>query len=95
MPPLSEDIGGKLILVNGEVRHAYFPTSPKNPGAFGHDASLPPRHVDHTVGDDQIHAGLTTAALAWYGIRRGELWACVTAIAAPVLGLAVALPVPP
>jgi hypothetical protein len=36
--------------------------------------------------------GLATAALAWYGVRRGELWAYVTAIAAPVLGLAVALP---
>jgi len=27
-----------------------------------------------------------------YGVRRGELWAWVGAVAAPVLGLAVALP---
>jgi hypothetical protein len=36
--------------------------------------------------------GLATAALAWYGVRRGLMWAYVTAIATPVLGLAVALP---
>jgi hypothetical protein len=36
--------------------------------------------------------GLATAALAWFGVRRGLLWAYVTAVAAPVLGLAVALP---
>jgi len=36
--------------------------------------------------------GIATAALAWFGVRRGELWAYLTAIAAPVLGLAVALP---
>jgi hypothetical protein len=27
-----------------------------------------------------------------YGVRRGELWAWIGAVAAPVLGLAVALP---
>lgn len=36
--------------------------------------------------------GLATAALAWFGVRRGQLWAFVTAVAAPVLALAVALP---
>ena len=36
--------------------------------------------------------GLATAALAWFGVRRGETWAYVTAVATPVLGLAVALP---
>lgn len=30
--------------------------------------------------------------LTWYGVRRGYLWAWVGAVAAPVLGLAVALP---
>ena len=30
--------------------------------------------------------------LVWYGVRRGQLWAWVGAVAAPVLGLAVALP---
>jgi hypothetical protein len=32
------------------------------------------------------------AALAWYGVRRRQLWAWAAAVAAPVLGLAVALP---
>lgn len=37
-------------------------------------------------------AGLAVAALSWYGVRRGERWAFGTAIAVPVLALAVALP---
>ena len=37
-------------------------------------------------------AGIAVAALAWYGVRRGELWAWVTAVVVPVFGLAVALP---
>ena len=36
--------------------------------------------------------GLAVAALTWFGVRRGYLWAWVAAVAAPVLGLAVALP---
>lgn len=36
--------------------------------------------------------GIAVAALAWYGVRRGEMWAWVTAVAVPVFGLAVALP---
>ena len=37
-------------------------------------------------------AGVAVAALAWFGVRRGELWAWVTAVVVPVLALAVALP---
>jgi cytochrome bd-type quinol oxidase subunit 2 len=36
--------------------------------------------------------GVAVAALAWFGVRRGQLWAWVTAVAVPVLALAVALP---
>ena len=36
--------------------------------------------------------GLAVLFLVAYGVRRGELWAWVGAVAAPVLGLAVALP---
>ncbi len=36
--------------------------------------------------------GLAVASLAWFGVRRGQMWAWVTAVAAPVLALAVALP---
>lgn len=39
-----------------------------------------------------IATGLAVAGLAWYGVRRGHLWAWVTAVAAPVVGLAIALP---
>jgi hypothetical protein len=37
-------------------------------------------------------AGIAVAALAWYGVRRGLMWAWVTAVVVPVLALAVALP---
>jgi hypothetical protein len=36
--------------------------------------------------------GVAVAALAWFGVRRGELWAWVTAVVVPVLALAVVLP---
>jgi hypothetical protein len=49
-------------------------------------------HLHIAVSGFIAATGLATAALAWYGVRRGQLWAYVTAIAAPVLGLAVALP---
>ena len=49
-------------------------------------------HLHIAVSGFIAATGLATAALAWYGVRRGELWAYVTAIATPVLGLAVALP---
>jgi hypothetical protein len=37
-------------------------------------------------------AGIAVAALSWYGVRRGEWWAWVTAVVVPVFALAVALP---
>jgi hypothetical protein len=37
-------------------------------------------------------AGIAVAALSWYGVRRGEWWAWIAALASPVVGLAVALP---
>lgn len=36
--------------------------------------------------------GIAVAALAWFGVRQGQWWAWLTAVAAPVLALAVALP---
>lgn len=36
--------------------------------------------------------GIATAALSWYGARKGMLWAWVAAVASPVVGLAFALP---
>ncbi|HKH56440.1 MAG TPA: hypothetical protein VKA58_13400, partial [Propionibacteriaceae bacterium] len=40
-------------------------------------------HLHIAVSAFIAATGLATAALAWYGVRRGELWAYVTAIAAP------------
>jgi hypothetical protein len=37
-------------------------------------------------------AGIAVAALSWYGVRRGQWWAWVTAVGVPVFALAVALP---
>ncbi len=36
--------------------------------------------------------GLAVLFLSWFGVRRGYVWAWVGAVAAPVVGLAVALP---
>jgi hypothetical protein len=49
-------------------------------------------HLHIAVSGFIAATGVATAALAWFGVRRGELWAYATAVAAPVLGLAVALP---
>jgi hypothetical protein len=38
-------------------------------------------HLHIAVSGFIAATGLATAALAWYGVRRGELWAYVTAIA--------------
>lgn len=39
-----------------------------------------------------IATGIAVAALAWYGVRSGLLWAWTTAVVAAVVGLAIALP---
>ncbi|WP_222919848.1 hypothetical protein [Natrinema sp. SYSU A 869] len=39
-----------------------------------------------------IATGIAIAALAWYGVRSGQLWAWATAVVAAVIGLAIALP---
>lgn len=49
-------------------------------------------HLHIAVSGFIAATGLAVVALAWFGVRRGERWAWVTAVAAPVLGLAVALP---
>lgn len=49
-------------------------------------------HLHIAVSGFIAATGLAVAALAWFGVRRGLLWAWVTAVAAPVLALAVGLP---
>jgi hypothetical protein len=52
-------------------------------------------YVDHlhvAVSGLLIGAGIGVVALAWYGVRSGQLWAWATAVAIPVVSLTIALP---
>lgn len=49
-------------------------------------------HLHIAVSGFIAATGLAVLFLVWYGVRRGELWAWVGAVVAPVVGLAVALP---
>jgi hypothetical protein len=49
-------------------------------------------HLHIAVSGFIAATGLAVLFLVAYGVRRGELWAWVGAVAAPVLGLAIALP---
>ncbi|MFC7449303.1 hypothetical protein [Rhodococcus daqingensis] len=60
--------------------------------AFNEDLYHYIGHLHIAVAGFIAAAGLATAALSWFGVRRGQWWAYVTAVATPVVGLAVALP---
>ncbi len=49
-------------------------------------------HLHIAVSGFIAATGLAVLFLSWFGVRRGLAWAWVGAVAAPVLGLAVALP---
>jgi hypothetical protein len=49
-------------------------------------------HLHIAVSGFIAATGVAVLFLVIYGVRRGQLWAWVGAVAAPVLGLAVALP---
>ena len=49
-------------------------------------------HLHIAVSGFIAATGLAVIFLVWFGVRRGYLWAWVGAVAAPVLGLLVALP---
>ncbi len=49
-------------------------------------------HLHIAVSGFIAATGLAVVFLTWFGVRRGHAWAWVGAVAAPVLGLAVALP---
>ena len=49
-------------------------------------------HLQIAVSVFIAATGLAVAVLSWFGVRRGQPWAWAGAVAAPVLGLAVALP---
>jgi hypothetical protein len=49
-------------------------------------------HLQIAVSGFIAATGVAVLFMVVYGVRRGQLWAWVGAVAAPVLGLAVALP---
>lgn len=49
-------------------------------------------HLHIAVSGFIAACGIAVAALAWFGVRRGEVWAWVTAVVIPVVALGVALP---
>lgn len=49
-------------------------------------------HLHIAVSGFIAATGLAVFFLTWFGVRKGHMWALVGAVAAPVLGLAVALP---
>lgn len=49
-------------------------------------------HLHVAVSGFIAATGLAVVGLSWYGVRRGVMWAWTFAVAAPVLGLLVALP---
>jgi hypothetical protein len=60
--------------------------------AFDNDLYHYISHLHIAVSGFIAATGLAVAALAWFGVRRRYMWAWVAAVAAPVLGLAIALP---
>ncbi|MFC6716376.1 hypothetical protein ACFQGT_20045 [Natrialbaceae archaeon GCM10025810] len=49
-------------------------------------------HLHVALAGFIVATGIAVAALAWYGVRTGQVWAWATAIAASVVALAIALP---
>jgi hypothetical protein len=68
------------------------PSSREQIEAFDKDLFHYVQHLQIALSGFIMAAGIAIAALAWFGVRRGMLWAYVTAIAVPVFALAVALP---
>ena len=50
------------------------------------------RHLHIALSGFIAATGLATALLAWFGVRRGYVWAWVSAVVVPVVALAVAIP---
>lgn len=49
-------------------------------------------HLHVAVSGFIAATGLAVAGLSWFGVRKGYMWAWITAVASPVLGLLIALP---
>lgn len=73
-----------VAAINGTTREQLMQF---NPAVFYYISHL------HTATAGFIAAtGIAVYALSWYGVRQGYLWAWVAAVVAPVVGLAVAIP---
>jgi hypothetical protein len=60
--------------------------------AFDNDLYHYISHLHIAVSGFIAATGIAVLFLTWFGVRRGLLWAWAGAVAAPVVGLAVALP---
>lgn len=60
--------------------------------AFDNDLYHYVSHLHIAVSAFIASTGLAVAALAWFGVRSRQMWAWISAVAAPVLALVVALP---
>jgi len=60
--------------------------------AFDNDLYHYISHLQIALSGFIASTGLATAALSWFGVRRGYVWAWAAAVATPVLALVVALP---
>jgi hypothetical protein len=49
-------------------------------------------HLHVAVSGFIAAIGVSVAAASWYGVRRGEWWAWIAAMATPVVALSIALP---
>jgi hypothetical protein len=50
------------------------------------------RHLHVALAGFILATVIAAAALVWYGVRLGARWAWTSAVAAPLVGLAIALP---
>src|SRR5262245_23477445 len=67
-------------------------TTPEQIAAFSPQLYDYISHVQVALGGIIIALGVTVVALAWFGIRTGQKWALWTALIAPVIALAISLP---
>lgn len=50
-------------------------------------------HLQVNIAGTFVSFGIALAALAWFGVRRGERWALWTALGTYLVGLAIGLPI--
>ena len=86
-PQLHRQLPGAGHRPQARSRWARTPSRQFSPSLFHYIS-----HLHIAVSGFIAATGLAVLFLVAYGVRRGELWAWVGAVGAPVLGLAVALP---